>query len=168
MRSRGVKALLQRVVHRAGHKRAQIPCHPLPLVAGRLSPAGVCEAPGPPTAEGAAERRASHGRRRRATCAEHGGSLVAAHCGGPPRRPQGKRERAQIHCLYLPLVPAAGFRRCRKRRGGASRKRRGGASRKLRGGASSGHPADDSAVIVMTRRHHHHHHQLVSRHLLTY
>ena len=36
VRSRGVKELLQRVVHRAGHKRAQIPCLYLlrPAVAG--------------------------------------------------------------------------------------------------------------------------------------
>ena len=40
VRSRGVKALLQRVVHRAGHKRAQINCLYLlrPAVAGVKRP----------------------------------------------------------------------------------------------------------------------------------
>ena len=40
VRSRGVKELLQRVVHRAGHKRAQIPCLYLlrPAVAGVKRP----------------------------------------------------------------------------------------------------------------------------------
>ena len=40
VRSRGVKKLLQRVAHRAGHKRAQIPCLYLlrPAVAGVKRP----------------------------------------------------------------------------------------------------------------------------------
>ena len=38
VRSRGIKKLLQRVAHRAGHKRAQIPCLYLFGVRSKVSP----------------------------------------------------------------------------------------------------------------------------------
>ena len=75
---------------------------PLPLAAGCRR----CEAPDPSTAEGAAERRASHGRRRRATCAEHGGLLVAASTRwSTAPATGGSIERRQIHCISLSSTP---------------------------------------------------------------
>ena len=75
VRSRGVKKLLQRVAHRAGHKRAQIPCLYLlrPAVAGVKRPILRAGGKSVPRTEGCLYL--SHALRRHLSCASSGALL---------------------------------------------------------------------------------------------